>query len=265
MTLPTAARTLYGLIRQVRNWPLFLYDWALTGYAPSRRWMVYRFRDGTQLAVRPFTADKWVLTDIWLRDPYWHPAFQLSATPVFLDIGAHIGGWTVYMSRRWPSSRIIACEPVPETFALLQENIRRNQLTRVTALNVALAPRPGSLTLFFDREYSAYSATHPRRRHQKGTSLSVPARTLSQALARAGATHVDLLKCDIEGAEFSLLPSLSSDLLGRINNISLEYHLFSKDQHVETLLAFFDQHGFELLECTPTLTDSGYVKFRRRR
>lgn len=260
----TAADTLRYLIKHVRNWPLFLGDVALTNIIHTRRLFAYHLRDGTQLVFRPFTTDKWVLTDIWMRDPYWHAGFRISSAPVFVDIGAHIGGWTVYMSRRFPHARVVACEPVPENFSLLEENLRRNQLTRVTPLNIAVAPRAGALTLFFNRECSAYSAAHPRRMHQRGASLSVPAITLSDCLTRAGVTHIDLLKCDIEGAEFSLLPSLSPDLLGRINNISLEYHLFDKDQHVETLITFLDQNGFELLECTPTITDSGYAKFHRR-
>jgi FkbM family methyltransferase len=199
-----------------------------------------------------------------MRDPYWHPGFRLSAAPVLVDIGAHIGGWTIYMSRRFPDARVVAFEPVGATFALLEENIRRNQLTGVTAFNVALAPRAGSLKLWFDSERSAYSAANPRLMHRHGAYLPVRALTLSDCLQRAGVTHIDVLKCDIEGAEFSLLPSLAPKLLKTVANVALEYHLFDRNHRLATLIDFFDRHGFELLERTPTLVDSGYAKFRRR-
>lgn len=257
-----AINTLSYLVQHVRNWPLFLGDAALTGLIHTRRLLTYRFRDGTQLAVRPFTTDKWVLTDIWRRDPYWHPKFRLSNQPTFLDIGAHIGGWTVYMARRFPTARVVACEPVPENFALLRENIRRNQLTRVTALKAALAPQSGTVQLFFDPTHSAYSGQKPRPRHQQGSPRRVRAITLAECLQQAKTSHIDLVKCDIEGAEFSLLPSLPADVLRRITNISLEYHLFQKDCRVELLIDFLKDHGFELLDHVPTLADSGYAKFR---
>lgn len=262
--MATTAHTLAYLIQHLRNWPFFLVDVALTGLVHTRRLFTYRWRDGTQLVVRPFTTDKWVLTDIWTYDPYWHPGFRLSAAPVLVDIGAHIGGWTVYMSRRFPQARVVAFEPVGENFALLQENIRLNQLTRVTAFNVALAPQAGMLKLWFDSKYSAYSGVNPRPMHQHGAFLSVPALTLSACLKKAGLASIDILKCDIEGAEFALLPSLPPDLLKTVANISLEYHLFDKNDRIETLIDFFERHGFELLTCIPRLLDSGYALFRRR-
>lgn len=261
--MPTV-NTLAYLIRHLHNWPFFLADAALTGLVHSRRLFTYRFRDGTQLIVRPFTTDKWVLTDIWLRDPYWHPGFSLSASPVFVDIGAHIGAWTIYMSRRFPKARVVAFEPVPANYAILQANIRRNQLKSAAAFNVALAPQAGSLQLFFDPKHSAYSAQNPRRHHQQGAALSVRAATLADCLRQTGVTHIDLLKCDIEGAEFSLLPSLSSELLRNVSNVAVEYHLFDKTHRLLSLIDFFARHGFTLLEHTPTLLDSGYAKFRRR-
>jgi len=251
------------LIRTLRNWPLFFADLALTNYAHTSRHFTYNFRDGTKLKVRPFTTDKWVITDIWRHDPYWHEQYKLSSDPVLVDIGAHIGAWTIHMSRRFSQAKVIAFEPIPATFELLTTNIKLNKLTNTTTINAAVSSQAGSLPLFYDSQHSAYSGSYPRHQHQQGAKLYAPAITLAEGMKRAAVDHIDLLKCDIEGAEFSLLPSLPTEILQRINNVSVEYHLFNGEQ-LSTLVDFFTNAGFRHLDTIPMLTDSGYVFFQRQ-
>ena len=59
----------------------------------------------------------------WIdRDGYQVRELDKSPKTV-LDIGAHIGTFTLLAAESWPEARIIACEPDPDHFALLRRNI----------------------------------------------------------------------------------------------------------------------------------------------
>ncbi|HXV79368.1 MAG TPA: FkbM family methyltransferase, partial [Candidatus Binatia bacterium] len=47
----------------------------------------------------------------------------------FIDVGAHSGFYSLLVGSKNVNSRIIAFEPVPETFSLLQSNLELNGLT----------------------------------------------------------------------------------------------------------------------------------------
>ena len=63
----------------------------------------------------------------------------------FADIGANVGTYTVLASAV-RGAETLAIEPVPETFAHLLDNLRVNGIeSRVRALQVGIAGRPGVL------------------------------------------------------------------------------------------------------------------------
>lgn len=66
----------------------------------------------------------------------------------------------------------------------------------------------------------------------RGESITVEGITLKTFLEREGIGKVDLLKMDIEGAEIELFQSLDDETLGRITQITVEFHDF---------LPYFDQ------------------------
>ena len=61
-----------------------------------------------------------------------------------LDIGANVGHYTLRMSELvGDSGRVVAFEPVPETFALLAANARGFAIANVSLLNVAASDSAG--------------------------------------------------------------------------------------------------------------------------
>jgi hypothetical protein len=70
-------------------------------------------------------------------DGYGVDRALLDGVETVLDAGANVGLATVYLSRRLPGARFCCVEPAPETFALLEENLRRN-VAGARAINAAL-------------------------------------------------------------------------------------------------------------------------------
>ncbi len=130
--------------------------------------------------------------DLWCRGR----AIRSGGTVV--DVGAGVGDDLVAFSRMvGPGGRVIAIEAHPVTFRCLQKTIRANALSNVTAVQVAVGEGDG--TVLIDDGESHLSS----RVGARGTS--VPQRSLDALLAELGVTQVDLLKVNIEGAEWPAL------------------------------------------------------------
>jgi FkbM family methyltransferase len=118
----------------------------------------------------------------------------------FIDIGANVGGYTLFMAAlSGPRARILAIEPNPSVFERLTYNIRQNPFATVKALDCAVADREGEITLFLDPRNQG--CTSVRISHAGGDTLKVHANSLKSILAHEGYDRIDALKVDVEGAE----------------------------------------------------------------
>jgi FkbM family methyltransferase len=166
-----------------------------------------------------------------------------------LDIGAHIGVFSVYSSillglsdsRR--QSEIIALEPEPNNFKLLKENIKLNNIKNVTPIQSALISGKETKTkLYLSKNTHNHSTNKPVN---QPTSITVPAINLEQLMKQNKLSKIGLLKMDIEGAEFEIILNLKSLILNRIGNIAVEYHESAKHKR-QDLENFLRPHGFSV-------------------
>ena len=151
------------------------------------------------LALRPRATDLKVVWELFGTGEY-RPTRPWSFQTV-LDCGANVGIFAAYA--RWRAGpglgRYIGVEPSPESFALLEEQVRRLGLGPVATLYRAAAS---------DRDGTArFSAEGESWGHRLDDSGTVEVRTMSigTMLDRAGLDEVDLLKLDIEGGEAAVL------------------------------------------------------------
>jgi FkbM family methyltransferase len=119
---------------------------------------------------------------------------------VVLDIGANIGTYAKFLAKlAGPTGRVIAFEPEPRNFALLERAVAH--LPQVTAMHAAVAERGGTLDLYvaddLNVDHHSYDDGEGRRR------VAVPALALDD-LFKPG-ERVDFIKMDIQGAEMSAL------------------------------------------------------------
>ena len=116
----------------------------------------FRLNDTVQLegSTYEIDPDDQAMTYVILRDGMWEPAetalirSQLKPGDTFIDVGANFGYYTVLASKLvGPTGRVIAFEPDPRSFQLLERNVARNGCTNVVLEQKALADKPGTLTL----------------------------------------------------------------------------------------------------------------------
>ena len=134
---------------------------------------------------------------------------------VILDVGANIGYLTRFFAKcTRDTGRIIAFEPNPLIFPLLQQNVASWQ--SVSVYNVALSSHNGEAELFLaGRDHSVaslgrnYPATHVV--HQDNGTLGTVMVKLAagdEFLRSIGIGKIDILKIDVEGWEMNVLAGL---------------------------------------------------------
>jgi FkbM family methyltransferase len=119
---------------------------------------------------------------------------------VLLDVGAHVGHWTVRLSAQ--ASKVIAIEANPETAEVLRINIALNKLSNVVVHDVAAWDCDTYLRLF-NRGKAARSGGCRVRADPAG---DVRGTRLDSLLADEPA--VDLVKLDVEGADLHALEGM---------------------------------------------------------
>jgi FkbM family methyltransferase len=175
----------------------------------------------------------------------------LRAGMSFVDVGANWGYFTLMAaSLVGPSGRVLSLEPDPRLYPILQANINRNHLEHVSALQVAAASEPGTLTLAgYDEDgenfgISRIVATTEEAKH----SFNVGADSLDRILERQHLESADLMKMDIEGGEVFALPGLEESLrYARVKRLLLELHPGLIAEHGDTaahLIQILQQAGY---------------------
>jgi FkbM family methyltransferase len=191
---------------------------ALVTSRPARHLMRFKMRDGSRVRCR--IVDAGGLLSVHVDRDYDVPGVEWSTVRTIVDIGAHVGTFTIWAALRSPQARCLAVEPNPNTFALLVENLRDNGLQdRVTAINAAAGPRSGTGSL----ELMQHSLGTRLARAGTG-EVSVYVQTLASLLVDARMDRVDLLKVDCEGMEYQLFGADSAAWLSVVGVLACEYH-----------------------------------------
>ena len=155
-----------------------------------------------------------------------------------LDIGGGNGDSALCFASRG-ARRVIAVEPDPRSVAMLRRNLALNPTRdRIEVVEAAATPDGASVDFSIGSPYSAALGTGP----DAGASrhVPVPGVAIGQLLDRF--ERVDLLKVDIEGAEYDLLRAVSPERWTRIRSVRLEFHRGLQD--LPTLL---EAQGFRVV------------------
>lgn len=149
---------------------------------------------------------------------YVATAVQQGRTPLVLDFGANIGASAVLFALQYPQARIIALEPHPLNFAVLEFN---TQGLPVTCINAAIAQTAGSLLL---DDPGAGDWGYRTSNNAGEGSMPVTAVTPESVLAMCDSSHEPLLcKIDVEGAEEDLFAG-STDWASLFPMLVIELH-----------------------------------------
>lgn len=175
-----------------------------------------QFRHGERIAIRALPAEDYgTAMEVFLDEVYKYPKQTPPLVQHIVDLGSNVGCSCVYWLRQFPSSQITAFEPHPVHVNLLRSNLARNGLTpQVAVHHAAVGSRPGQ-ALLTDQGLSS--------RVVDGTPLKAYKVPIVDFFSVIGSTPIDILKIDIEGAEYQLLSDERFASLP-IKTIVMEWH-----------------------------------------
>ncbi len=124
----------------------------------------------------------------------------LSEGMVVIDIGANLGYYALQEARAvGASGKVLAIEPAPENFQLLEANVRSNGYTHVTLIQAAIGDRRGTAYLRLATKSNWHSLANAPG--YSGRDVEVPLYSLDDLADEHGLDTIDLVRMDIEGYE----------------------------------------------------------------
>jgi len=145
---------------------------------------------------------------------------------VTVDVGAHIGYHTLLMARlAGPDGMVVAFEPWPENFKVLQENVALNALSNVVLVNKAVMACSGTLKMAAGVDGFCSSTSAVR---EDGT---VPVSSVSldeYAASELPGQRIGFVKIDVEGAETSIFAGMAQVISSHQPTILVGLHGFSE-------------------------------------
>jgi len=161
-----------------------------------------------------------------------------------IDVGANLGYYTISLAN-WvgPSGLVVAFEPFPGNFAILEKNVQLNQLHNVMLERSALSNCSGSVQLIYgvaDR-FSATPSIGGYAVEGNRVSVNVPSCQLDDYAAGLKKAP-NFIKIDVEGAELAVLEGARRTLTAVRPILLVEIHGWGTDESEKVLQVLSDFH-----------------------
>jgi len=189
-------------------------------------------------------------TDIILKqineDRMYDPIFADRDDMIVIDLGANCGLFSLYAADS--CSKIIAVEPTPSTYNVLEEIVKDD--TKIKPLQLAIGPHNEMISFFINENSTTNSMLN-----RNGIETQVQCMTLETLLFKEDLDHVDFIKCDIEGSEMQALTDATlSPISDKVKFWFVEVHQTNVqesswpgnlDDNRQKLAELFQRHGYQ--------------------
>lgn len=132
---------------------------------------------------------------------------ELCPGDCYYDVGAHYGFFCLIATRFVGSTgTVVALEPDPQNAAILKAHVARNDLDQIAVVEAAVWSGAGRVT--FQQASEASNRTQGKVSSDgngRSAGISVPAVRLDDLVFAEGRRAPDLIKMDVEGAEWEAL------------------------------------------------------------
>lgn len=177
--------------------------------------------------------------EIFINEIY-KTAFPPDSRPVIIDCGANIGLSVIYFKTQYPNCTVTAFEPDPMNHDLLLKNIKSMKLENVIVRKEAVWVKDATLN-FHSEGSTASRLEEEMDKNKEDQTVPVKAIRLNDLIH----SKVDMLKVDIEGAEYEVLKDIENKL-HYIEILFLEYHgTFKQNNRLTEMLDILTRNKFQ--------------------
>jgi len=239
------------VMRVFRNWWLYPIVYLKLTKKPT---VIFETKNGIKIMLRTDSTDLMALTHVWLIEEYSKYDFKIKKTDTVIDVGAHIGLFSLYASQNCTKGKIYAFEPIKENYNILESNIELNNFSNIQPENCAISESTSKITLYQSNDESGHS-----KFIQTDNPIEVTSKSLNDFFKENELKICNLLKLDCEGSEYEIIDSLEEKDFEIIEKMIIEYHLAdSNPELLENLKNKLKLHSYEI-SIEPLFKDIGFL------
>jgi len=243
---------------------LFLYKnpfsiFSIALFPDPKKIVKLHLRGGFVFFVRKMLWDFFVLNEIFVKKEYSVLEKDFSNAKTIIDVGAHIGAFSVFFAKRFEGAKVFCFEPMPDNFKLLSKNISLNNLSKkVFPFNVAVVgkKKQNMLPLYICEENPACNSLDKDYAIPGSKEVFVKIISFSEIFLENNISTCDILKLDCENVELEIIRECKEEF-SKIKSVILEYHDPKKLSQIKALL---EGYGFEFFLLPKTILAYGKRK-----
>jgi len=153
---------------------------------------------------------------------------------IFVDVGAHIGRFSIEIANKLKKGKVIAIEPERDNFKTLLKNISINNLKNVIALDLACSDKKGVAEFHTFGKGTGGSSLVKMSKHDGKIKVKID--TLDNIVKRLKLKNLDLLKIDVEDAEIYVLRGAKNSIRKFKPKIIFECYGYNNYKRIDEFL-----------------------------
>jgi FkbM family methyltransferase len=229
--------------------------------------------NGIEVAYQTLAETTHFYEDIFVKRTYAKHGIRVRDGGIVFDVGANIGLFTLFAHLTWPDATVYSFEPAPPLFRILCANIARHGV-RGHQINAGVGRTSGVKPFTFYPYSSGMSSFYADTDEEKAVlrsllgnqprldkellerteelleqrfvaeTLECQLTTIPDMLRQYGIEQLDLLKIDVQKAEYDVLLGVDAASWRRIRQIVMEVHDIAN--RVATVASMLEEHGFRV-------------------
>ncbi|MEK6983791.1 MAG: FkbM family methyltransferase [Nanoarchaeota archaeon] len=240
------------MIYSLHSWPFNFW----LGFWTTNKEVTLINLNGIKLLIRTKnffakSADISMAYECIIRDDYRIKSIK-DCDEFILDIGSHIGCFSVFAAKILPRARILCFEPSAANYSILKKNIKLNKVNNVKSFNKAVSSSNQEVSIHVNRRNSAansmYNFSESNLKVEK-----VPSISLEKIFKDNSIKKCSFVKMDCEGAEYDILLNTGHKILKRIQLMVIEYHspkyfgICNSSYNTKNLVYHLSKSGFRCI------------------
>ncbi|MGW0374201.1 amino acid adenylation domain-containing protein, partial [Streptomyces coeruleorubidus] len=241
----------------------------------------YELPNGMTVFQQNRSETDFVYDEIFTHLEYLRNGITIEDGDTILDVGANIGLFTLFAGSRCPGARIHAFEPIPPVFDSLRRNVALHGLNaKVHECGLAAEAKQETFTFYRHNTVISSSVTTAEQAHDlvrsylrnqeeltdEGADAATAGddlvdavvdarldseqftcrlRTLSEVIAEESLDRIDLLKVDVENAEYEVLKGIHWRDWPKIRQLVVELH--DVDGQLEKVVTLLKALGYDVV------------------
>ncbi|MEU8122447.1 amino acid adenylation domain-containing protein [Spirillospora sp. NPDC049024] len=212
---------------------------------------LHELPNGMTVCARNPSNTAFLYDEIFVRNEYLRAGVALPEDACVVDVGGHVGLFSLFVGSRLPGCRVHAFEPIPELVEMFRINAELHGVdAAVTACGLGREAGTARFTYYPDMSLLSGRFADEREERRmlerylrneqaeapdgvlaellterlRGEDVEVEVRTLSQMIREQGITRIDLLKIDAEKSELDVLRGIEPAHWPIVRQVVAEVH-----------------------------------------